>query len=106
MWERIKAFIFDEELYVDDAEKIISLHRMAQKVNIVIFFITLIAGFVAGAAPEGIIALLIVPIVAIVDFVFIRVILNIGFGWCYDIRILRMKSEATLVEKPSAEIEK
>ena len=105
MWERIKAFIFDEELYVDDAEKIISLHRMAQKVNIVIFFITLIAGFVAGVS-GGIIALLIVPIVAIVDFVLIKVILNIGFGWYYDIRILRMNSEATPVEKPNAEVEK
>lgn len=102
MWEKIKAFVFDKELYVNDAEKILSLHRAFQSANIVIFFITLIAGFITGVA--GVIpALLIVPIVAIIDFVFIKVVLNIVFGWLYDVRVLRMNSEATPVEDVKTE---
>ena len=99
MWEKIKAFIFDKELYVNDEKKITSLHRAFQSANIVIFFITLIASFIVGVS--GVLpALLIGPIVAIIDFVFIKIVLNIVFGWLYDIRVLRMNSATAPIEEP------
>lgn len=99
MWEKIKKFIFDKELYVKDTKRIELLHKILQTINIVVLFISLFASLIASIEVfefdflEGLVALLASVIVCVLYFALSKVVLGISFGWLYDTRVLRLNYE-------------
>ena len=109
MWEKIKKFIFDRDLYVKDAKRIELLHNIFQTANIVILFISLFASLVMSIEPfdydfiEGLVTLLALFAISVLYFSLQKVVLSIFFGWLYDTRVLRMNSEVKIEKQESIE---
>lgn len=90
----MKNFLTDNDLYTTDCAKILSLHKLLQKINVIVAVLEVISGLIACTMDEEyIIALPVAIVVALVTLFINRLVLNVAFGWLYDVRALRMNAE-------------
>lgn len=92
-----KNFLLDNDLYTADCSKILTLHNLLQKVNFVVAILEVLSVFIMMISEvideEGFILLPIAVIVALVTLFINKLVLNVMFGWIYDVRVMRMNQE-------------
>lgn len=92
-----KNFLLDNDLYTADCSKILALHNLLQKVNVAVAILEVLSVFILMISEvideEGFILLPIAIVVALVTLFINKLVLNVMFGWIYDVRVMRMNQE-------------